>query len=809
MKSKVIRIALFVACLTLPVQSVGQNSKTNGFEKNVQSFDNDTLMPKLINFSERIQSIVVSNNKVYVGGRFANVDGNTSANFVAVWNGTQWSPIGEGLNARVFSLAVKGDTVYAGGQFTAAGGDPKANYIAMWDGQKWKAVGDGIDAGAAIVYKVQLVGNDLYVGGVFSNMGNNANARNIARFDGTAWHGLKNGVDASSQGVPAIAAYKNGVLIGGEFANIDGDTDMSRIAYWDGENWQSVGKGVNGLVRAITVVENDIYVGGAFTQSGDVSTKYISKWNGTEWSSLGNGLTGLVNTILEKDGHIWVGGSFSNVDENEFADNLVRWDQEKWNSVENGLNDEVTALTFADDYLLIGGRFYTLLGQAPFGYVEHSSFTYYNLKGYYWKSFLPSLNGPVNKVMETPQGLMVAGAFTNAGDNPDADRIALWNGSTWEAVGNGLSSYINDFTFKGDTLMIIGDFMDAGGVPEADKVAMLINNEWKALDHGFQSGELYSVEVVENTVYIGGSFGSLNGDKSMSNISMWKGDVFMPVGAGLDIQVNKLKNYDGILYVTGDFIRTVDQQIRLYHYAKWDGTSWSSVIENEFPVGSSLSDFIITDSLTYIVGRKVLYRIKNGIIDSLGGVFDDFIYSVSTYDNTLLITGRFTSNSSTKNLNRIATYDGKQWRSFGSGIKQNGVGGSYKYGDDYLFYGSYFDAGGNPNADYLAIWAKNNFPILTSNEYVEAVPINHQLDQNYPNPFNPSTVIPYKVSSFSNVSITIYDYTGRKIRELLHETKSAGEYTFTFNSNGLASGMYLYQIQIGDFIETRKMMLIK
>lgn len=89
------------------------------------------------------------------------------------------------------------------------------------------------------------------------------------------------------------------------------------------------------------------------------------------------------------------------------------------------------------------------------------------------------------------------------------------------------------------------------------------------------------------------------------------------------------------------------------------------------------------------------------------------------------------------------------------------------------------------------------------------IPDKISLYQNYPNPFNPSTQIKYDLSKTQPVHLTIYDITGRKVAVLVNEKQSAGAHIITFNANGLSSGVYFYRLEAGDFVQTRKMVLIK
>lgn len=85
----------------------------------------------------------------------------------------------------------------------------------------------------------------------------------------------------------------------------------------------------------------------------------------------------------------------------------------------------------------------------------------------------------------------------------------------------------------------------------------------------------------------------------------------------------------------------------------------------------------------------------------------------------------------------------------------------------------------------------------------------YSLEQNYPNPFNPATQIGYSVSERGNVSLVVYDLLGREVASLVNEVKEPGSYKVNFNASNLPSGVYTYRIQSGNFVQTKKMMLMK
>ena len=108
--------------------------------------------------------------------------------------------------------------------------------------------------------------------------------------------------------------------------------------------------------------------------------------------------------------------------------------------------------------------------------------------------------------------------------------------------------------------------------------------------------------------------------------------------------------------------------------------------------------------------------------------------------------------------------------------------------------------------DNKPVWG--TCPDATSNENHE-LPLAFLLEQNYPNPFNPVTVIGYQIPKSSDVRLEVIDMLGRRVSLLINERVEAGRHEATLDASGLSSGMYIYRLQTGNEVLTRKMMLIK
>jgi hypothetical protein len=92
---------------------------------------------------------------------------------------------------------------------------------------------------------------------------------------------------------------------------------------------------------------------------------------------------------------------------------------------------------------------------------------------------------------------------------------------------------------------------------------------------------------------------------------------------------------------------------------------------------------------------------------------------------------------------------------------------------------------------------------------IDSHPSKYKLDQNYPNPFNPTTRIRFSISELSFVKLKVYDIVGNEIETLVNQEKPAGSYEVQFSAVDLPSGIYFYRLITGNFVETKKMTLLK
>jgi N-acetylneuraminic acid mutarotase len=219
-----------------------------------------------------------------VGGLFSQTGDGSLSNLgrIARYDalaGTWHALPNQGLNGSVYVLAADGSDIYVGGSFTQSGDGtvPNLGYVARYDTTAagvWNALPNaGLNGD---VTALAVAGSDIYVGGTFAQTGDGAvtNLGNIARYDtlsGT-WHAL------SSQGlndsVFVITVLGNDLYVGGAFLQTaDGSlSDLGYIARYDtlSGTWHALpNQGFNSWVYAVTAVVSDLYVAGEFNQAGD------------------------------------------------------------------------------------------------------------------------------------------------------------------------------------------------------------------------------------------------------------------------------------------------------------------------------------------------------------------------------------------------------------------------------------------------------------------------------------------------------------------------------------------------------------
>jgi hypothetical protein len=434
-----------------------------------------------------------------------------------------------------------------------------------------------------------------------------------------------------------------------------------------------------------------------------------------------------------------------------------------------GLDGAVDIIRTNGNDLIVGGLFDSVNGDSSMSHIAKWS-------GSSWEPLGIGTNDWVTSVAFDSNDIYVGGSFTSAGGQSNTGFIARWDGTNWNSLGSGLNLHVSTLLMNGDSLYVGGAFRNAGGNPDADKIAIWNGSNWEAMDKGFNDW-VYTIAIHNGKIYAGGNFTAAGIDTSVKFIAKWNNanSNWEPFGNGLNSTVQHI-GFNGDEMYIGGFFTDAGGDPNADHIAKWNGTGWEGIgpgLNGQF---SEVQEFTFDGGDMYVVGN----------------------FNVAGNDSTFF---------------NIAKWNGSTWEKMGIGVDQEAR--SLAILDNDLYIGGSFHSEAPGGNDLLFI-AKH--PDVTSDveNNLNTRPQDFTLFQNYPNPFNPSTKIKYTITNVtlsgvegSRVQLIVYDMLGNEVATLVDEYKPAGAYEVEFNASQLSSGVYFYQLKAGEFIETKKLILMK
>jgi hypothetical protein len=280
-------------------------------------------------------------------------------------------------------------------------------------------------------------------------------------------------------------------------------------------NWSSMGgiPGADGLVYAAVVDDSgNLYIGGTFNVAGEVIASCVAKWDGSSWSALGSGLSGggnypRVTALAVSGGDLYAGGSFTTAGGNA-ANNIAKWDGSSWSALGSGTSGGVawepgvSALAVSGSDVYAGGSFTTAGGQGASNIAKWD--------GSSWSALGSGISGDVYALAVLGGDLYAGGYFTTAGGNAAAN-IAKWDGSSWSALGWGMSGgyydwrpWVTALAVSGSDLYAGGSFKTAGG-SEANYIAKWDGSSLRALGSGITGDDGWYTPVHVAAIAVSGS----------------------------------------------------------------------------------------------------------------------------------------------------------------------------------------------------------------------------------------------------------------------------------------------------------------
>ena len=610
----------------------------------------------------------------------------------------------------------------------------------------------------------------------------------------------------------------------------------------NGTNWVAVNNGLTGyqrkIVNTLTVSGNNIYAGMNGTAGGGV---YLSSDNGNSWTARNNGLpSGMHVTGFAVNGdNIYVCG----------------WDGifistnngTTWTAVNNGLAN-LSVYSITTD----GNSIFAIVGNVHGIYISTDN-------GSNWVFKDIGLGGHLaDRIYVSGKNIYVLASdvylSTDGGNNFNKIINGKIFGGFWQfttdicvvgnnlfvATANGIFVSINNGTKWGDliaynngldcvevnTIAINGDIIAVSG----DNTNLFLSNDsgltWKNIDIGYPT---ITALLINDSKIIAGT---------------WMGDIYLSSDNG----VTWMRSFRGM----GTIRALISKGDSLFAGAGApflstnNGINWTLInngVENMYAsTDLTVSGDNIYISVYFIENSKIKYKVYKSTNNganwvSVDGISVDGIYSLAINGNNLYL--------GTAVGVYITANDGMFWAFTNNGIPSDVFGKKsisvIKSIGNNIFAGTYgglyssTNSASNNTSPWLPVKGglkgqinslkiydnriyvgTNNGLYSASIQYLTAVeneqdnlPVNYILYQNYPNPFNPTTTIDYSIPTTSFVTIAVYDILGREVTKLVNEEKQPGNYSILFDGSNFPSSIYFYRIQAGNFVETKKLILLK
>jgi len=372
------------------------------------------------------------------------------------------------------------------------------------------------------------------------------------------------------------------------------------------------------------------------------------------------------------------------------------------------LNGAVYALSAeSDNGLLVGGNF-TFQTASPVRTAAHLAVWY---PTGLWSAFPGTpLNGDVHAIAwdYNHVKLYVGGTFTNAGGNPDADYLAVWDTAKqdWAPFCSPAPAFggsVAALQIVGSTLYVGGSFQNGGGIASADYLLACDVTTGAARSTNIRDGDLtggvYALTAdTKGTLYAAGQFINMAGIPTADHVASFDG-TWHAMGAGVPDYVRSIASNGTDVFIGTDSVNVAGIP-QADHIARWNGTAWSAL-------GASSDG-------------------TDGWLPASA-----FIYAIAAKDSQVIATGSFQNANGDPTADHIARFDGTSWKPMGSNgagdgpWSGNGLAAAILANNEIFAGGNFTSAGGNTRARFVARFApqappSNVFTIGTLSYVVSA-----------------------------------------------------------------------------------------
>ena len=583
---------------------------------------------------------------------------------------------GDGSRVEAIALAAGGAKAYVGGSFADAAGVP-VNNVALWTGSDWQPLGAGLDG------RVRALHLDDR-GGVWAAVTSRGDG-SVQRWDGTAWTqmGAANGETVD------LAVAGDLVAVVGNFTMIDG-VAANGFAYHDATGWHATGAGPNpeGILTAVTQNGKRFCVAGWFTSIDGVISENAACWNGSIWSRLGAGLPGGVAVLARSPAGTWYAGgtlTYTNpLNGDAIGAGIAVLNNGQWQLLGGGIDDgfvnEVRGIAFAGDDVLIGGCFQSAAGHSvPARFIARwSPVTGWSELGGGLVNdvgvFLPSAEGGNDLAVAADGSIWIAGMYTRA-DGSAAVNIARMpaGGPPKPLLGGhptlGVDGFVDGLAATGDGgLLVGGEFPFAGQAPTAG-FARFDGAGWTDLGNGL-SGIVRDIRVrADGSIAVAGEL-SYQGEPIA--FAQSSGGAWTLPGGAVHGTGSALTELDGVLWLGGSLTDTGVTELQ--NLARLDGDVWSAAGDFNGAVTALAvhGGTIVAGGLFHQVDGAPLNALAQldaaGWVAIGGGITGFYVNAVASSPELGLVVGGVFSQAGAVTTQGLARWDGEDWRDLGGGI---------------------------------------------------------------------------------------------------------------------------------------------
>ncbi len=789
-----------------------------------------------------VTSILRSGNTLYVAGTFEAVGPCTGGGVVVSSSDGAPRPGYPRVAGRVGAVVPDGlGGWYIGGEFVAVGGEPRRNLAhILADGRvaEWRA-----DADTGEVRCLALAGHTLYVGGDFTRIGGRER-RCIAAVDtrtgqATDWN------PSASRGVSALVVRGDVVYAGGDFGTIGGEQRLYAAAIdratGRARRWQP---DPDGPVYALAHHQHRVYVGGGFMRIGGADRLHLAAVDdtaglATNWDP---SVTApplelpwdqpSVRTILIDGTTAYIAGRFTTVGANERA-GLAQVDLETgrvmpWDPKPGPPNPWawpfIWAVAKQHDRIYVSGAFWTIGGQprvmlaavdavsglatdwrpdvtrAPEAIAvgEHSIYLggrFESVGAWQRRNNLAAIDlvsGAVKDWNPNPDGYFIRALALDAG--------VLYVGGDFSQIGGQLRSciaavdtltgaatswdpeadyYVNVLAVQADRVYAGGWFWEIGGEPRKG-MAALDRSTGHALDWNPRANDaVFSIVPRGGTIYVGGFFEGIGGaqrggiaalDSATAQATAWDPSVSYYGWVNTLVVQGSTVYAGGVFSSMGGQPRTSVAAIELASGAVRD---WNPSLSPPPPYGGT----IVVEALAALEGTIYI----GGQFGAVSGQWRPWFAAVDS------VSGAATE--------WVPDADGVVWA---------------LHAAEHTVYagGAFRRMGLTPHASLVAIDVSGL--AISGGEDTTARPVRVTLLQNAPNPSRGHTSIRFVLPTADRVTLAVYDLQGRRVTApLTRELRPTGPNVVPINTDGWRPGCYLYRLEVGSTVQTRRMVVLR